>query len=175
MLQEESWFIPSRKKQSRNITQPRFFERSTPNQLWQGDIFTFRLGAIGSFLSLRRDNRSRMSREVHVRIREGVGVRLPALLDFVVLKRRLCPFFSHSAFFLPHFLPYFPSVFSLLTSRMNFPIFHLPIFMRIKVNPKPDPCPSGANEEKGFPKDGQQDPPGGVRFPFGGARRFRLF
>src|SRR5512139_1886038 len=28
----------------RNITRPRFFERATPNQMWQSDIFTFRLG-----------------------------------------------------------------------------------------------------------------------------------
>jgi integrase len=43
-LQEESLIVPSWKKQSRNMTRPRFFERSTPNQMWQGDIFTFRLG-----------------------------------------------------------------------------------------------------------------------------------
>jgi transposase-like protein len=45
-LQEESLIVPSRKKNSRNMTRPRFFERSTPNQMWQGDIFTFRLGAL---------------------------------------------------------------------------------------------------------------------------------
>src|SRR5215467_5113885 len=28
----------------RNMTRPRFFERATPNQMWQSDIFTFRLG-----------------------------------------------------------------------------------------------------------------------------------
>jgi hypothetical protein len=44
-----------------------------------------------------------MGREVHVRIREGVGERLLALLDFIILKRRVCPPFPHSAFFLPHF------------------------------------------------------------------------
>ena len=44
-LQKESLIVPSRKKPQHNITRPRFFERSTPNQMWQGDIFTFRLGA----------------------------------------------------------------------------------------------------------------------------------
>src|SRR5208283_2637484 len=28
----------------RDLTRPRFFERATPNQMWQSDIFTFRLG-----------------------------------------------------------------------------------------------------------------------------------
>lgn len=41
--------VPPRKRQ-RNITRPRFIERSTPNQLWQTDIFTFRLG--GHYASL---------------------------------------------------------------------------------------------------------------------------
>jgi putative transposase len=31
-------------------TKPRFFERSTPNQLWQTDIFTFRLGGKNAYL-----------------------------------------------------------------------------------------------------------------------------
>src|SRR4030042_200622 len=43
-LRAESLIIPSKKKHPHNITRPRFFERSTPNQLWQSDIFTFRLG-----------------------------------------------------------------------------------------------------------------------------------
>lgn len=38
------------KKRQRNVTRPRFFERSTPNQLWQTDIFTFRLGGRYAFL-----------------------------------------------------------------------------------------------------------------------------
>src|SRR5208337_5056322 len=41
---------PSGKKPRRNITRPRSFERSTPNQLWQTDIFTFRLGGRYAFL-----------------------------------------------------------------------------------------------------------------------------
>jgi transposase InsO family protein len=58
-LQEESLIVRSRKKQSRNITRPRFFERSTPNQLWQGDIFTFRLGGRYAYLIGMIDDYSR--------------------------------------------------------------------------------------------------------------------
>ena len=49
-LQTESLIVPSRKKSQHNITRPRFFERSTPNQMWQGDIFTFRLGGRYAYL-----------------------------------------------------------------------------------------------------------------------------
>ena len=51
--------VPSRKKHSSNITRPRFFERSTPNQLWQGDIFTFRLGGRYAYLVGMVDDYSR--------------------------------------------------------------------------------------------------------------------
>jgi len=49
-LRAESLIVPPRKKPRRNITRPRFFERSTPNQLWQSDIFTFRLGGRYAYL-----------------------------------------------------------------------------------------------------------------------------
>jgi transposase InsO family protein len=49
---------PSRKRQ-RNITRPRFFERATPNQLWQTDIFTFRLGGHYAYLIGYIDDYSR--------------------------------------------------------------------------------------------------------------------
>ena len=49
-LRAESLIVPSRKKVHRNITRPRFFERSTPNQMWQADIFTFRLGGRYAYL-----------------------------------------------------------------------------------------------------------------------------
>src|SRR5512139_3248365 len=49
-LRAESLIVPSKKKPQRNITRPRFFERSTPNQLWQSDIFTFRLGGRYAYL-----------------------------------------------------------------------------------------------------------------------------
>jgi transposase InsO family protein len=58
-LQEESLMVPSRKRPSRNITRPRFFERSTPNQMWQGDIFTFRLGGRYAYLVGMIDDYSR--------------------------------------------------------------------------------------------------------------------
>ena len=49
-LRAESLIVPSKKKLQYNITRPRFFERSTPNQLWQADIFTFRLGGRYAYL-----------------------------------------------------------------------------------------------------------------------------
>jgi len=49
-LKEESLIVPSKKKPRHNISRPRFFERSTPNQLWQADIFTFRLGGRYAYL-----------------------------------------------------------------------------------------------------------------------------
>jgi transposase InsO family protein len=50
---------PTRKKPQRNITRPRFFERATPNQLWQTDIFTFRLGGHYAYLIGYIDDYSR--------------------------------------------------------------------------------------------------------------------
>jgi len=38
------------RKPKRNPPKPRFFERSTPNQLWQSDIFTFRLNGQNAYL-----------------------------------------------------------------------------------------------------------------------------
>jgi len=49
-LRAESLIVPSKKKLHRNVTRPRFFERSTPNQMWQSDIFTFRLGGRYAYL-----------------------------------------------------------------------------------------------------------------------------
>jgi transposase InsO family protein len=49
-LGAESLIVASRKKHQHNITRPRFFERSTPNQMWQSDIFTFRLGGRYAYL-----------------------------------------------------------------------------------------------------------------------------
>jgi transposase InsO family protein len=49
----------SRKKPKRNMRRPRFFERSTPNQLWQSDIFTFRLGGKFAYLIGFIDDHSR--------------------------------------------------------------------------------------------------------------------
>jgi len=49
----------SRRKTRRNMTRPRFFERATPNQLWQTDIFTFRLGGRYAYLIAFMDDYSR--------------------------------------------------------------------------------------------------------------------
>jgi transposase InsO family protein len=47
------------KKRQRNMTRPRFFERTAPNQLWQTDIFTFRLGGHYAYLIGYIDDYSR--------------------------------------------------------------------------------------------------------------------
>jgi transposase InsO family protein len=49
-LHEEGLMPKARKKTPRNPPKPRFFERSRPNQLWQSDIFTFRLGSRNAYL-----------------------------------------------------------------------------------------------------------------------------
>lgn len=43
----------------RNLVRPRFFERATPNQMWQTDIFTFRLGGRYAYLIAFMDDYSR--------------------------------------------------------------------------------------------------------------------
>ena len=48
---------PAPKK--RNMVRPRFFERATPNQMWQSDIFTFRLGGRYAYLIAFMDDYSR--------------------------------------------------------------------------------------------------------------------
>lgn len=58
-LHDSSLMPAPPKKRQRNITRPRFFERSTPNQLWQTDIFTFRLGGRYAYLIGYIDDYSR--------------------------------------------------------------------------------------------------------------------
>lgn len=58
-LHDKSLITSPPKKRQRNITRPRFFERSTPNQLWQTDIFTFRLGGHYAYLIGYIDDYSR--------------------------------------------------------------------------------------------------------------------
>ena len=58
-LHESSLMPAPPRKRQRNITRPRFFERSTPNQLWQTDIFTFRLGGRYAYLIGYIDDYSR--------------------------------------------------------------------------------------------------------------------
>ena len=58
-LKEKSLLPPKRHKPRRNPPQPRFFERSTPNQMWQSDIFTFRLNERNGYLVGFIDDHSR--------------------------------------------------------------------------------------------------------------------
>ena len=58
-LHDSSLITAPPKKRQRNITRPRFFERSVPNQLWQTDIFTFRLGGHYAYLIGYIDDYSR--------------------------------------------------------------------------------------------------------------------
>jgi transposase InsO family protein len=58
-LRAESLIVPSKKKIKYNPSRPRFFERSVPNQMWQGDIFTFRLGGRYAYLIGFMDDYSR--------------------------------------------------------------------------------------------------------------------
>jgi transposase InsO family protein len=51
--------IQSPPKPRRNLVRPRFFERATPNQMWQTDIFTFRLGGRYAYLIGFMDDYSR--------------------------------------------------------------------------------------------------------------------
>ena len=58
-LHEAGLMDEKRKKAPRNMSRPRFFERATPNQLWQTDIFTFRLGGRYAYLVAYMDDYSR--------------------------------------------------------------------------------------------------------------------
>jgi transposase InsO family protein len=49
-LHQQGLMPKTKKKIPHNPPKPRFFERSTPNQLWQSDIFTFRLGGRNAYL-----------------------------------------------------------------------------------------------------------------------------
>ena len=58
-LHRQGLMSKTRKKTRRNPPKPRFFERSTPNQMWQSDIFTFRLGGKNAYLIGFMDDYSR--------------------------------------------------------------------------------------------------------------------
>jgi transposase InsO family protein len=49
-LAERGLVEKARRKSVKNVSKPRFFERARPNQLWQGDIMTFRLGGHNAYL-----------------------------------------------------------------------------------------------------------------------------
>jgi transposase InsO family protein/transposase-like protein len=50
---------PTAKRRTRNDPKPRFFERATPNQMWQSDICTFRLAGQNAYLIGFMDDYSR--------------------------------------------------------------------------------------------------------------------
>jgi len=58
-LKQENLVEAPKRKPKRNPQKPRFFERSTPNQLWQTDIFSFRLGGKQAYLLGYIDDYSR--------------------------------------------------------------------------------------------------------------------
>lgn len=58
-LSREGLIPPQRAKAPTNPTKPRFFERATPNQMWQSDILTFRLGGQNAYLIGFLDDYSR--------------------------------------------------------------------------------------------------------------------
>jgi len=58
-LQKEELVQPPKRKPRKNPQKPRFFERSTPNQMWQTDIFSFRLGGQSAYLLGYIDDYSR--------------------------------------------------------------------------------------------------------------------
>jgi transposase InsO family protein len=49
-LAERGLVEKARRKPVKNAAKPRFFERAGPNQLWQSDIMTFRLGGHNAYL-----------------------------------------------------------------------------------------------------------------------------
>ena len=51
--------VREKKESNRNMSRPRRFERATPNQMWQSDIFTFRLGGRYAYLVAFMDDYSR--------------------------------------------------------------------------------------------------------------------
>src|SRR5512137_2104983 len=58
-LHQQALLTPHRPKVTRRPATPRSFERATPNQLWQTDIFTFRLGGKNAYLIGFLDDHSR--------------------------------------------------------------------------------------------------------------------
>jgi transposase InsO family protein len=58
-LKAEDLVEPPKRKRRKNPSRPRFFERARPNQLWQSDIFTFRLGGRNAYLIGYLDDYSR--------------------------------------------------------------------------------------------------------------------
>jgi len=58
-LKDEPGIPPAPPRPKRNPAKPRFFERTQPNQMWQADIFSFRLGGRSAYLIGYIDDYSR--------------------------------------------------------------------------------------------------------------------
>lgn len=58
-LHQQGLILKEKRKARRSPPKPRFFERATPNQMWQSDIFTFRLGGKNAYLIGFMDDYSR--------------------------------------------------------------------------------------------------------------------
>jgi transposase InsO family protein len=58
-LSDNGLTTKAKRKPVKNAPKPRFFERSRPNQLWQSDIMTFRLGGKNAYLIGFLDDYSR--------------------------------------------------------------------------------------------------------------------
>jgi transposase InsO family protein len=58
-LSDNGLTTKAKRKPVKNAPKPRFFERSRPNQLWQSDIMTFRLGGKNAYLIGYLDDYSR--------------------------------------------------------------------------------------------------------------------
>jgi transposase InsO family protein len=59
VLHQEKLIEKARRKPRRNPPKPRFFERATPNQMWQSDICTIRIGGQNAYLIGFMDDHSR--------------------------------------------------------------------------------------------------------------------
>lgn len=59
VLKEEGLSTPPKTVRQHNPSKPRFFERSTPNQMWQTDIMSFRMGGKQVYLIGFMDDYSR--------------------------------------------------------------------------------------------------------------------
>jgi transposase InsO family protein len=55
----QAGLMDKRRRARRNLTRPRFFERASPNQMWQSDLFTFRLGGKYAYVVAFMDDYSR--------------------------------------------------------------------------------------------------------------------
>lgn len=58
-LHQAKLIAPTKRRSKRNPAKPRFFERATPNQMWQSDIFPFKLNGEYAYLIGFIDDHSR--------------------------------------------------------------------------------------------------------------------